>query len=224
MDNFTPTDAIALQRGNDGYGDGMWGGNGAWWLLVLFALFAGGGNGWGFGGGNGAFQGALTRSDMCQEFGMNDIKNGIRGIERGICDLGYASLNQTNQLAMQIAENRFANQQCCCDTQKEIIQNRFDAERNACNIVNAIHADGEATRALINANTMQELRDKLADKDRDILARDFQISQQAQNTYLINQLRPCPIPAYQSCSPYQVFSGNGFGYGNNCGCNNNCGC
>ena len=25
MDNFTPTDAIALQRGNDGYGDGMWG-------------------------------------------------------------------------------------------------------------------------------------------------------------------------------------------------------
>lgn len=234
MDNFTPTDAIALQRSN-GYGDDMWGGNGVWWLLILFALFAGG-NGWGNNrnNDNGAWalaamqQGSLTRADLCQEFNFNNLENGVRGLERGICDLGYASLNQTNQLAAQIAESRFAQQNCCCETNRNIDSLRFQSERNACDIVNAIHVDGEATRALINANTMQDLRDKLADRDRDLQTANFQLSQQAQNTYLVNQLRPCPIPAYLSCSPYQSFPngyGNGFGFsGNACGCNNGCGC
>ncbi len=225
MDNFTPTDAIALQRSN-GYGDDMWGGNSAWWLLILFALFAGG-NGFGFGGGNGALQGALTRSDMCQEFGMNDIKNGIRGLERGICDLGYASLNQTNQLGMQIAESRFAAQQCCCETNRNIDALRFQSERNTCDIVNAIRTDGEATRALINANTMQDLRDKLADRDRELQTANFQLSQQAQTANIIDTLQPTSKPAYITCSPYQsamIPYGLFGGYNNGYGCNNGCGC
>lgn len=89
--------------------------------------------------------------------------------------------------------------------------------------MNAIHEDGNATRALINANTMQDLRDKLAERDRDVMSRDFQLSQQAQNATLISELRPCPIPAYLSCSPYQTygpFPGYGYGYGN---CGNSCG-
>lgn len=73
-------------------------------------------------------------------------------------------------------------------------------------------------------NTIQALRDKLEDRDRDVMTRDFQLSQQAQNAYLVNQLRPCPIPAYPVCSPYESYfnrNGNGCGYnynGNNCGC------
>lgn len=72
---------------------------------------------------------------------------------------------------------------------------------------------------------MQDLRDKVADRDRDILARDFQLSQQAQSAALVNELRPCPIPAYLSCSPYQTYNpfggyaGTGYGY-NSCGCGN----
>ena len=49
---------------------------------------------------------------------------------------------------------------------------------------------------------MQELRDRLEARDRDILARDFQLSQLAQNQYLVNTIKPCPIPAYLTCSPY----------------------
>ncbi len=49
---------------------------------------------------------------------------------------------------------------------------------------------------------MQELRDRLEARDRDILARDFQLSQLAQNQYLVNAIKPCPIPAYLTCSPY----------------------
>jgi hypothetical protein len=80
-----------------------------------------------------------------------------------------------------------------------------------CDVAGAIHAEGEATRALINANTVQALRDKLADKDRDVLIRDFQLSQQAQNAALINELRPCAKPAYITCSPYTTASFCGCG-------------
>ena len=83
--------------------------------------------------------------------------------------------------------------------------------RNTCEITTAIHAEGEATRALINANTMQDLRDKLADRDRDLMSAQFQLSQQAQNATLIGTLRPFPQPAYITCSPYQSV-------GNTCGC------
>jgi hypothetical protein len=61
---------------------------------------------------------------------------------------------------------------------------------------------------------MQALRDKLADKDRDIQTRDFQLSQLAQNAYLVNTLNPAPIPAYAVANPkccHQSACG--------CGCN-----
>ena len=86
---------------------------------------------------------------------------------------------------------------------------RYEGAQNTCAITNAIHAEGEATRALINANTMQELRDKLEARDRDILARDFQLSQLSQNAYLVNELRPCAKPAYITCSPYTTAFGCG---------------
>ena len=86
---------------------------------------------------------------------------------------------------------------CCCETNRNIDAVRYEAAQHTCEITNAIHAEGEATRALINANTMQDLRDKLQ-------AAQFQLSQVNQNAYLVDQLRPCARPAYITCSPYQA--------------------
>ena len=91
---------------------------------------------------------------------------------------------------------------CCCGIERNIDAVRYEAAQNTCQITNAIHQEGEATRALINANTVQELRDRLEARDRDILSRDFQLSQLNQNATLINAIKPCPIPAYITCSPY----------------------
>ena len=101
-----------------------------------------------------------------------------------------------------IAENRFAAQQCCCETNRNIDAVRYENSKNTCEITNAIHAEGEATRALINANVMQELRDKLEARDRDVMVRDFQLSQLSQTAALVGELRPCAKPAYITCSPY----------------------
>lgn len=205
-------DVAALQNRDN---DGMFGGAGGTWIWVffLFFLLAWGGNGFGFGNGA-ATQGALTRADLCQDFNFNDLQNGVRGIQNGLCD-GFYAMNTTmlqgfNGLGNQIQESRFASQQCCCETNRNIDSVKAENYRNTCEIVNAIRTDGDATRAMLTQNTIQELRDKLQDAK-------FENSQFLQNQYLVNQLQPVARPAYITCSPYVA---NGCGNSCNYGCCN----
>ena len=181
------------------------------WLAVL-------GNGGLFvnrGANDAAVQGAITRSDLFEGFNNQDVNAQLRGITNGLCD-GFYAVNSGMKDGFYmtregIAENRFAAQQCCCETNRNIDAVRYENNKNTCEITNAIHAEGEATRALINANTIQELRDKLEARDREVMVRDFQLSQLAQNQYLVNEIRPCAKPAYITCSPYTTASFCGCG-------------
>lgn len=211
---------IAAATGREGM-DGFGANNGAWWIIILFLFVLGGWGGTGFGNrGLGA-----PATEVAYGFDMNGLENGIRGIQQGLCDgfyamntgmlngfhgvdnaicaMGYNNAQLANGISNQITESRFDAKSCCCETNRNIDTVRYENSRNTCDIVNAIREDGNATRALINANTMQDLRDKLADRDRDLMSAQFQISQQAQNQYLVNQIKPCAIPAYLTCSPYE---------------------
>lgn len=214
MDNYSLSDIRAATDHEDEFGGGSW-----FWIVVLF-LFMFGSNGGLFGGNNGA----LTRAEMTEGFNNQSVLNKLDGLSNGLCDGFYAQntgmLNGFNGVQRDlctgfsavnagISENRFAAQQCCCETNRNIDAVRYEASKNTCDITTAIHAEGEATRALINANTVQALRDKLADKDRELMTANFQLSQQAQNATLINELRPCARPAYITCSPYGTTSGCG---------------
>lgn len=196
-ESLSAGDVLALSRNNE---NEMW--NNPFIYLVWLAILGGGG----LFGNRGEVQGALTRSDMFEGFNNQEVNGQLRGITNGLCD-GFYALNSGLKdgfygTQSAIAENRFAAQQCCCETNRNIDAVRYEGAQNTCAITNAIHAEGEATRALINANTMQELRDRLEARDRDILARDFQLSQLAQTASLVNELRPCAKPAYITCSPY----------------------
>ena len=206
-------DALALQR--DNYDDGMFGGNGSWVFFLFFLLAWGGG---GFWGNNRGVEQVATNAEVQRGFDNQNVMNKLNGLENGLCDGFYAQnttmLNGFNgvqrdlmangyQLGNQIAENRFAAQDCCCTTNRNIDSVRAENYKNTCEIVNAINADGEKTRAVMVANTIQELRDKLADRDRDLLYANLQNSQYLQNSYLIDALRPVSRPAYITCSPYQ---------------------
>lgn len=89
--------ATGTHNGNGGFG---WGDNG-WWIILLF-LFANGGwgNGWGSNGG--------TQSEIAYGFDMNNLENGVRGIQNGLCDGFYAMntgmLNSTAQLQSTMAQ------------------------------------------------------------------------------------------------------------------------
>lgn len=98
---------------------------------------------------------------------------------------------------------------------------RYEAAKNTCDIITAGQANTQRIIDFMTQEKMDSLRSQLQ-------TANFQLSQQAQNAYLIDQLRPCPIPAYLSCSPYQTYGfpyggTNGYGYNNGCGCNSNCG-
>lgn len=193
---LSPADIVAMNGG--GANEWM---NNPFIYLVWLALLGNNGGIFGNRGGAEALQGAITRSDLFEGFNNQEVNNQLRGITNGLCDGFYATRQGISDLG-------YAVKDCCCTTNRNIDAVRFENAQNTCAITNAIHAEGETTRALINANMIQDLRDKLEARDRDILVRDFQLSQLAQNATLINELRPCAKPAYITCSPYTTACGS----------------
>ena len=194
MDSYTMTPAdmraVTDSTRDDGFGMG-----GGWmWIIVLFLFL------FGFGGGGmwGNRGQGLTQMEMQQGFDTQEIVRKLDGINYGLCDGFYAQnttmLNGFAGVTTAVRDAQFAAQQCCCETNRNIDAVRYEAQKNTCDITTAIHAEGEATRALIQQNEMQALRDKVSELQ---LAQ----SQCAQNAYLTGKLRPYPVPAYPVCGP-----------------------
>ena len=216
--NYSLADIAAAtggNRNNDGFGDG----NG-WWI-ILFLLICGWG-GYGFGGGyNGGgtntpgFQGFATRSDIDSALATQGIESGITGIGTQLCN-GFAGVNSA------IANLGYQNQQCCCDLKQAIgdVNYNMAAQTNILqNTVNngfrdVIEAQNAGTQRIIDTIT----QDKIQSLQTELQSAQLQLSNAAQTNNIINALRPTPIPAYITCSPYQAATGY------NCGCNVGCGC
>ena len=194
MDNYSLADI----RAATGAEENGWGGCGAWWIIILFLfMFGMGGGGWGWGNrGNDA----LTRAEMQQGFDTQEITRKLDGLSYGMCDGFYAQnttmLNGFAGVTSAVRDAQFAAQQCCCETNRNIDSVRYDAQKNTCDITTAIHAEGEATRALIQKNEMQNLRDRL------------------QQMELREAM--CGVVRYPMATTY-TSGGNPF-----CGCNNGC--
>lgn len=83
---YSLADIAAATGGNNS----MFGGDGSWWIVLLFLFaFGGWGNG-GFGWGNGGAGGSSLREEIAYGFDMNGLENSVRGIQQGLCDGFYA--------------------------------------------------------------------------------------------------------------------------------------
>lgn len=166
----------------------------------------------------------------------NAITTGFHGVDNAICTLGYQNQVATNALSSQLAScccdieraigdsttqgvmntNAIQTQiaQCCCDLEKANMQNRFDAQTYNCNTLQAIDKLGDR----ILDRLTQDKIDTLTAENQSL---KFAASQAAQNAYLVNELQPCPIPAYVVPNPNCCYGNNyGFGFGFNGGCGN----
>lgn len=165
------------------------------------------------------FGGGFLSATMQRGFDNGTVVSKLDGITNGLCDGFYAQnttmLNGFNGTNMAIKDAQYSAKDCCCTINRSIDATRYEAQKNTCDITTAIHAEGEATRALIQANTVQELRDRLEAKDRELLTANFNLSQQAQTCALVNEIRPVSKPAYITCSPYAA---NGTVSCLGCGC------
>lgn len=213
------SDIAAVTRGEDG----MFGGNNGWWIILLF-LFTMGGWGNGF-GGRGAIAAPATTEDVRaavdqqtliskldqQTYGLADstyalnnaITTGFHGVDNAICTLGYNTQMGFNTIGHQMSD-------CCCAIERGIERGFADTNYN-------LATQSCETRQAI-ANSTREILDFLVkDKISTLQAENADLrlaaSQARQNAYLVNELRPCPVPAYAVPNPYA-------GYG--CSCYSTC--
>ena len=196
---------IAAVTGNRNGGDGMFGDNG-WWIILLF-LFAGWGRGFGGFGGGGYEAAPATQADVRaavdqqtliskldqQTYGLADstyaltgaINNGFHGVDTAICSLGYNMQGGFNTLAHQISD-------CCCENGRAMERGFADLgyamATQACDTRNLIQ---NTTRDLIdaqNANTRQIMdflvNDKISALQAENQSLKFQASQAAQNAFI----------------------------------------
>ncbi|MBO5715245.1 MAG: hypothetical protein J6S23_02485 [Clostridia bacterium] len=195
---MTPADLAAVcgnNRNNDGFG---FGGDGAWWIIILL-LFGWGGRGFGggFGGGNGGcYAPCATQADVRaavdqqtliskidqQTYGLadsftalnNTLNNNFRGIDNAICTLGYQNQAGVNALSAQLA-------QCCCDTKSAIKDVNTGIERAGWNLskqisdcccdVEKMNLQSRFDAQAYNCNTLQAI-DKLGDRIIDYMSNE----------------------------------------------------
>lgn len=233
-DMMSPADVVALTNRNN---DGMFGGNGAWWIIILFlfAFVGWGGNGLGGNGNSGAADNYVLASDFATVQRMisdatNSLERRLDNTQNGLCDLGYTQAQLINGVQVgqmqqgyetRIAVNGVGQKlsDCCCDIKQEIagVNNGLGRaiERGFCDTNYNMQAQHNATMIAID-----KVGDRVIDYLNSTRMQDLQAenqalrlaaSQQAQNNYLVSTLRPTPVPSYQVQNPYCCNYGCGCG-------------
>lgn len=129
-DGISVADALALR--NSGMSDNNWGDGSAWWIIILVLLFYGGWNRNGFGGadnntGYNPCCAPATAQGLTDAFNFNQLDNGIRGLERGMCDGFYSTNNAISGLGSTL-------QSCCCETQQNLMQGFNGVQQSISNL------------------------------------------------------------------------------------------
>ena len=226
LSDGTPMMTMPVAPANGGNSGGFgWGGDGAWLIILflIFAVFGWGGNGWGNNGNSGGVvDGYVLTSDFA------NVERKIESVNQGLCDGFYqqaqlvngtnmamangfaqAELSRSNQqaaLMQQLNAMQMQAADCCCENRAAIAQVRYDMATQACDTRNTVQ---NATRDIIdNANSNSRAildfltQSKLSDLQAENQGLKLAASQAAQNSYLVSQLRPSPIPAYTVQNPY----------------------
>lgn len=208
-------------RGNNGFGGGN--GSGAMDNYVLASDFATIQRQLSDGFGDLTAQSRYIQNGLCDGFyAMNtSLLNGFAGTNNAIMTNGYETRNAINNVSSQLAS-------CCCDIREGIQGVNYNLATNTCSlqntmnmntrdIVDAVNANYRALHDEIVANRIEDKNAQITAQQNEINALRLSASQAKQNAYLINELKPCPNPAYivpnpNCCYNYQVTSG--------CGCGN----
>lgn len=166
----------------------------------------------------------------------SNLSNGFYNVTNAITTNGYETRNAITQDTIANMQNTNALQtnlsSCCCKLENQLAENRYQNAQNINALNNSVNAGFVGvqqsmclnTRDIISSQengTREILKalcdDKLERKNEQIAMLQTQLnnaelraSQEQQSNYLLNELKPCPKPAFISCNPW----------GCNCNCNN----
>ena len=174
-------DIAAVTGNKDGWG---FGGDGAWWLIILFLFFMN--NGWG-GNGNGYGYNAIQNG-----FDQQSIMGGINGLASAVntgfanaevsrCNAQANTLQALNGISMGL-------QNCCCENRAATADLKY-----------TVANEGSTTRAAIQSG-VQTVLDKLCQQEIDAL--------KAQNANLQTQINLANMRASQTAQTAQILADN----------------
>ena len=250
--SYCNTASVPLVANIDGNGNNNgWGAEGSWlwFLIVVFAIFGGWGNGFGgFGGTNGG-----VGSEIQRGFDNQAVVSKLDGITNGICDGFYAMQNGMNGINTNILQTGFGIQQainadtvanmqntnalqsqlanCCCETREAIQGVNYNMAQNTCALQNTMNSN---TRDIIdsqNAGTRAILDYLCNEKISSLQAENSELrraaSQDRQSALLTTAMSAQTQQIINAVNPsaipaYVVPNPNAYAYG--CGCNTGCGC
>ena len=211
---YSLADIAAATGSGNRNGNGAFGDDG-WWIILLFLAW--GNNGWG-GFGGGGQRGGGIREEVSYSFDMNGLENGVRGVQQGLADgfyamntgmlngfngiqstlcQGFSGINQgmaqqTFDISTQLHNMAAASADCCCQTQRAIERGFADTNYNlatqACDTRRAI---ADSTRDIIDSNNAGVrsildflTQDKIAALTAENQSLKFAASQAAQNAFI----------------------------------------
>lgn len=216
-----------------GMGSDMFGGNWAWWIIILLIFGGWGNNGFGGFGGNGAY------SEVQRGFDQNAVMNGITGIQNSLTN-GFAQAEiSANSRQMADMNQSFAMQSalqsCCCENRAATADLKYTIATEAANT--RANCDDNNQKILdklcqleldgVKQNyegQLRALQNQLAAEQNANQALRFAASQgaqtaqilannEAQTTALEQYLAPTPRPSYVVQNPNCCSNMN-----NTCGC------
>lgn len=207
-DGLTASD-VALLNGNNGAfgGDG-----GAWWIIILFLfVFLGWGNGgWG-NNGAGAQENYVLASDFATlqrqiDSATDRLAQQSNGIANGLCDGFYTQAQLVNGVNQNISNLNYnlATQVngITSAVNTGFCQTNYNNSNNTRDIIDSQNAGTRAILDAIQANKVEALNQRIAEQNQQISALQLSASQQAQNQYLLSELKMSPVPAYVVQNPY----------------------
>lgn len=154
------------------------------------------------------------------QLGYADL-NQFNNITNGLCTLGYQTQSAVTgaQTAVTGAITNLSSQlaDCCCENRLATANLNAALAADTCAVTTAIsqaarditdnqNANYRALHDEIVANRMEDKNAQIQQLQSQVQALNLAQSQANQNSYLIGQLRPTPVPAYTVANPYAGFS------------------
>ena len=131
------------------------------------------------------------------------IKDCCCNTQQSILKMGYdnqiATLNQTNALTSTL--NTINN-----GLERGFSSVAYETSKQTCDIKEMIQDSTAQILAGQRAAEMREMQNKIDALRDERTALQLSASQQAQTANLISQIKPCPIPAYITCNPYDSYT------------------
>lgn len=239
-----------LTTGGNNGGNGLWGGDGIWAIILFALIFGYGRNGFGggfggFGGGSGVGENYILATDfatierkldsisngICDStFALNNtVTNGFFGVQNSLTQ-GFSGINTALLQGNYALSSQFAD--CCCKTQRAIDGVNYNMATNTCAITNAINmgvrdivdnqnANYRAIHEELVANKLEAKNDRIAELQDQLYRADLRASQAQQSNYITDTI----INKLSPCpSPAFIVPNPNCCYDYTVTRNNGCGC